>query len=80
LGLDQLQRALQELWRQLRAAGMTPETLARLRQIAAANQQAMQDELERAFGLPQEQRPLNWRYPRSDYDLMRRPFHTLTPA
>ncbi|MER3515374.1 MAG: CoxE, partial [Chloroflexota bacterium] len=28
LGLDQLQRALQELWRQLRAAGMTPETLA----------------------------------------------------
>jgi uncharacterized protein with von Willebrand factor type A (vWA) domain len=80
LGLDQLQRALQELWRQLRAAGMTPETLARLRQVAAANQQAMQDELERAFGLTEEQRPVNRRYPRSDYDLLRRPFHTLTPA
>ncbi len=80
LGLDQLQRALQELWRQLRAAGMTPETLARLRQIAAANQQAIQDEFERAFGLTEEQRPVNRRYPRSDYDLMRRPFHTLTPA
>lgn len=80
LGMEQLQRALAELWRQLQAAGMDPQTLEQLRRAAAANQQAVQDEIERAFGPTQKQRPVEQRGPRSDYNLLQRPFHALTPA
>jgi uncharacterized protein with von Willebrand factor type A (vWA) domain len=85
LGIEQLQKALQALMRQLQAAGMDPETLERLRQAGAANQRAMQDEIERAFqeqgsGKDDERNRPFVRGPRSDYDLMQRPFNTLTPA
>lgn len=79
LGWDRLEDVLEMLWEMLAQMGMDPETLARLQQQVAENQEALGEQLEQYAGQQiQDNRVDQWRERRQTAnDLMDRPFSSL---
>ncbi|HPV07945.1 MAG TPA: VWA domain-containing protein [Aggregatilineales bacterium] len=79
LGWEQLEKVLEMLWEMLAQMGMDPETLARLQQQVAQNQEALGEQLVQFAGQQiQDNRAEQWRHRRETaHDLMQRSFSSL---
>ena len=79
LGWDRLKEVLEALWELLAEMGMDPQTLARLKQQVAENQEAIGEQLEQFAGQKIRDNMVDqWRFRRDRaHELMQRPFGSL---
>lgn len=79
LGWDRLKEVLEALWEMLAEMGMDPQTLARLKQQVAENQEAIGEQLEQFAGQKIRDNMVDqWRFRRDRaHELMQRPFGSL---
>ncbi|MHB1293685.1 MAG: vWA domain-containing protein [Anaerolineae bacterium] len=82
LGWDQLQQVLEMLWKMLAAQGMDSETIQKLKEQVAGNEEALAQMLEQFAGQAIGERMIEQQAKRkaSASDLMQRPFESLTQA
>ncbi len=79
LGWDRLKEVLEALWEMLAEMGMDPQTLARLQQQVAENQEAIGEQLEQFAGQKIRDNMVDqWRFRRDRaHELLQRPFGSL---
>lgn len=80
LGMEQLEKLLDELWQMLAEMGLSQEALEQLRAAVEANQAALAEQISQYVGANIAQRQASEQQPPppSTHDLMHRPFQTLT--
>jgi len=81
LGFDELDTALQALYRALEAAGMSQERLSQLQELVNANRQALAEQVSQYVGASLARQMVQHQPHRVDEaNLMQRPFRALTEA